>query len=332
MYQNEKPVIISGPCSVETEEQFYSTSLELIASKKIDFIRGGVWKPRTRPGSFEGLGETALKWMSEFRDKYHVPIAVEVATKDQVKLALKYDVDLLWIGARTTGNPFSVQELADELQNTTKPIFVKNPINPDLTLWIGAVERLQKAGIKNIGLIHRGFNIIGKNNYRNPPMWHLAVEMKQKFPDYKLICDPSHIGGKREYILDIAQNAMNLDFDGLMIESHCDPDNAWSDAAQQLKPSALIALLEELDIDTYEKIGGSTNILYDGLKKQVSIIDNELIYLIDRRIELIKQLKSDQGNIDLSQLSKGALMQKVNDKNITEDFLIELFNVLNRIA
>src|SRR4028118_1590724 len=240
----KRPLIISGPCSAETEEQMLETATRLANTGKIDVLRAGSWKPRTRPGSFEGIGTKGLPWLQRAKEATGLPVAVEVATGKQVEDALHFDVDVLWIGARTTVNPFSVQEVADALRGAKVPVLIKNPINPDLELWTGAVERVAKAGIKRIGLIHRCFSSYGNTDYRNAPMWHLAIEMRRRNPDMLLINDPSHICGRRDILAEVAQQAIDLDFDGLMIESHIDPDNAWSDAKQQITPEQLLGLLE----------------------------------------------------------------------------------------
>src|SRR4029079_3684075 len=236
---NKRPLIISGPCSAETEEQVVETATRLAATGKVDMLRAGIWKPRTRPGSFEGIGAKGLVWLQQAKKITGLPTTVEVATGKQVEDALHFDVDILWIGARTTVNPFSVQEVADALRGVDIPVLVKNPINPDLELWGGAVERIARAGVKQIGLIHRGFSNYGNTEYRNAPMWHLAIEMKRRNPGMPIINDPSHICGRRDILLEVAQRAIDLDFDGLMIESHIDPDNAWSDAKQQVTPELL---------------------------------------------------------------------------------------------
>src|ERR1700750_164561 len=241
---NKRPLIISGPCSAETEEQVLQTVQRLAATGKVDMIRAGIWKPRTRPGSFEGVGTKGLPWLQQAKKATGLPTAVEVATGKQVEDALHFDVDILWIGARTTVNPFSVQEVADALRGVNVPVLIKNPINPDLELWTGAVERVQKAGIKNIGLIHRGFSSYGNTEYRNGPVWHLAIETKRRHPGMLFINDPSHICGRRDILQDVAQTAIDLDFDGLIIESHIDPDRAWSDAKQQITPEKLSELLD----------------------------------------------------------------------------------------
>src|ERR687889_386344 len=242
----KRPLIISGPCSAETEQQVLQTAQRLAKTGKVDALRAGIWKPRTRPGSFEGIGTKGLVWLQQAKKITGLPTAVEVATAKHVEDALHFDVDILWIGARTTVNPFSVQEVADALRGVNKPVLIKNPINPDLELWIGAVERVAKAGIKEIGLIHRGFSSYGNTQYRNAPMWHLAIEMKRRYPDMLMINDPSHICGRRDILQDVAQQAIDLDFDGLMIESHIDPDNAWSDDKQQITPEQLAEMLNTI--------------------------------------------------------------------------------------
>src|SRR6201985_3412904 len=243
---NKRPLIISGPCSAETEQQTVETMTRLAKTGKVDMVRAGIWKPRTRPGSFEGIGTKGLAWLQKAREVTGIPVAVEVATAKQVEDALHFDVDVLWIGARTTVNPFSVQEVADALRGADVPVLIKNPINPDIELWTGAVERVAKAGIKQIGLIHRGFSSYGNTEYRNAPMWHLAIEMKRRYPDLLFINDPSHICGRRDILHEVAQKAIDLDYDGLMIESHMDPDHAWSDAKQQVTPEKLAEMLDEI--------------------------------------------------------------------------------------
>ena len=246
---NKRPLIIAGPCSAETEEQVTETAVRLQKTGKVDMMRAGIWKPRTRPGSFEGIGTKGLPWLQKAKQLTGIPVTVEVATAKQVQDALHFDVDVLWIGARTTVNPFSVQEVADALRGVDVPVLIKNPINPDLELWIGAVERVAKAGIKQIGLIHRGFSSYGNTQYRNAPMWHLAIEMKRRNPELMMINDPSHICGRRDILLDVAQKAIDLDYDGLIIESHIDPDKAWSDAKQQITPERLAEMLDNISLE-----------------------------------------------------------------------------------
>ena len=303
---NKRPLIISGPCSAETEAQVLETATRLAQTGKVDMLRAGIWKPRTRPGSFEGIGTKGLPWLQAAKKTTGLPTAVEVATGKQVEDALHFDVDVLWIGARTTVNPFSVQEVADALRGVNVPVLIKNPINPDLELWTGAVERVAKAGIKHIGLIHRGFSSYGNTEYRNAPMWHLAIEMKRRNPEMLMINDPSHICGRRDILLDVAQQAIDLDFDGLMIESHIDPDNAWSDAKQQITPEQLAVMLGEIiwrkeDINSEE-----LHSALEKLRQQINHLDDELIHLLGQRMKIaekIGQYKKDN-NITILQTKR----------------------------
>jgi chorismate mutase len=300
---DKRPLIISGPCSAETEEQVIETCTRLAKTGRIDMLRAGIWKPRTRPGSFEGVGTKGLPWLQNAKKITGLPIAVEVATAKQAVDALHFDVDVLWIGARTTVNPFSVQEVADALRGVDVPVLIKNPINADLELWIGAVERVAKAGIKNIGLIHRGFSSYGNTEYRNAPMWHLAIEMKRRNPDMLMINDPSHICGRRDILLDVAQQAVDLDFDGLMIESHIDPDNAWSDAKQQITPEQLANLLGEVTWRREDTNSEEFHSALEKLRQQINQLDDELLHLLGQRMkvaERIGQYKKDN-NITILQ-------------------------------
>jgi chorismate mutase len=286
----KRPLIISGPCSAETETQVLETCQQLAATGKVDMLRAGIWKPRTRPGSFEGIGLKGLPWLMQAKKITGLPITVEVATGKQVADALNFDVDVLWIGARTTVNPFSVQEVADALRGVDVPVLIKNPINPDLELWTGAVERVAKAGIKQIGLIHRGFSSYGNTEYRNAPMWHLAIEMKRRNPDMMMICDPSHISGRRDILLDVAQKSIDLDFDGLMLESHIDPDNAWSDAKQQITPEKLAELLNSIKW-RYETTTEKEFITaLEKLREQINHIDDELMQLLGQRMRIADRI------------------------------------------
>src|SRR5437763_2638403 len=272
---NKRPLIISGPCSAETEEQVIETAQRLAATGKVDMLRAGIWKPRTRPGSFEGVGTKGLPWLQQARKLTGLPTAVEVATGKQVEDALHFDVDVLWIGARTTVNPFSVQEVADALRGVKVPVLVKNPINPDLELWTGAVERVAKAGVKQMGLIHRGFSAYGNTEYRNAPMWHMAIEMKRRNPELLMINDPSHICGRRDILLEVAQKAIDLDYDGLMIESHIDPDKAWSDAKQQITPERLAELLGNIVWRKEDNSSAEYHAALEKLIQQITHIDDE---------------------------------------------------------
>ena len=259
--EKENYQLIAGPCSAESEEQVIQTALELKNLGKVKYYRAGIWKPRTRPGGFEGVGEIGLKWLQKAKAETGLLMATEVATAAHVKLALEYDIDVLWIGARTTVNPFAVQEIADVLQGTDKIMLLKNPVNPDLSLWIGGLERLYNSNIKKLGVIHGGFSTYEKTKYRNNPEWQIAIELQSKFPDLPLICDPSHITGRRDMIQEVSQQALDLNYDGLIIETHCNPDKAWSDAQQQITPTALKQLCVDLkvrkesdDADEYNQV------------------------------------------------------------------------------
>ena len=287
---NKRPLIISGPCSAETEAQVLETADRLKATGKVDMLRAGIWKPRTRPGSFEGIGTKGLPWLQQAKRNTGLPITVEVATGKQVEDALHFDVDVLWIGARTTVNPFSVQEVADALRGANVPVLIKNPINPDLELWTGAVERVAKAGVNNIGLIHRGFSSYGNTEYRNAPMWHMVIEMKRRNPDMILINDPSHICGRRDILADVAQKAIDLDFDGLMIESHIDPDNAWSDAKQQITPERLSEMLSNIIWRKEDVSSENFHVALDKLREQINQLDDELMLLLGQRMKVADQI------------------------------------------
>ena len=257
-----------------------------LAMKGCHNFRAGVWKPRTKPGGFEGNGEKALPWMKQVKDETHMLISTEVATPEHVELALKYDMDILWIGARTTANPFAMQALADALKGVDKPVFVKNPVNPDLELWIGAMERLNQAGVKRLGAIHRGFSSFEQKIYRNAPMWQIPIELHRRIPNLPIICDPSHIGGRRELIAPLCQQAMDLGFDGLIVESHCDPDQAWSDAKQQVTPDVLDYILSLLIIrDEHVQTEGIQQ-----MRKKIDEIDNQLVELLSKRMEICREI------------------------------------------
>ena len=282
---NERPFVIAGPCSAETEEQVMKTALELRMRGCHNF-RAGVWKPRTKPGGFEGNGEKALPWMQRVKKETGMMVATEVATPEHVELAMKYDIDILWIGARTSANPFAVQALADALKGVDVPVFVKNPVNPDIELWIGALERINQAGIKRLGAIHRGFSSYDKKIYRNLPMWQIPIELRRRYPDLPMICDPSHIGGRRELIAPLCQQAMDLGVDGLIVESHCDPDKAWSDAKQQVTPDVLDYILSLLVIrDESVTTEGITQ-----LRHQIDELDNQLMDLLAKRMRVCREI------------------------------------------
>jgi chorismate mutase len=287
---NKRPLIISGPCSAETEEQMINTASLLANTGKVDMLRAGIWKPRTRPGSFEGVGVKGLPWLAQAKKITGLPTTVEVATGKQVEDALSFDVDMLWLGARTTVNPFSVQEVADAMRGVNVPVLIKNPINPDLELWTGALERVAKAGIKKIGFIHRGFSSYGNTEYRNAPMWHLAIEMKRRYPDLMMINDPSHICGNRSLLQDVSQKAIDLDFDGLMIESHINPDEAWSDAKQQVTPDKLVELLNAIKWRHETTDEKAFVIALEKLREQINHLDDELMQLLGQRMKIADKI------------------------------------------
>ena len=332
----QKPLIISGPCSAETEEQLLATCTQLAETGQVDMLRAGIWKPRTKPGLFEGIGTKGLPWLKKARDLTGLPTTVEVATARHVADALTFDVDMLWIGARTTVNPFSVQEVADSLRGVDVPVFIKNPINPDIELWMGAVERIAKAGVKQIGLIHRGFASYGNTQYRNAPMWHLAIEMKRRLPELSIICDPSHICGNRHMLADVAQQALDLDFDGLMLESHIDPDNAWSDAKQQVTPERLAELLAGLHwrretTDQQEFLTALAK-----FREQINHIDDEILQLLGQRMQIAERIgeyKRDN-NITILQTNRWNEIidhgvQKGAKLGLTEDFILKYLDAIH---
>ncbi len=282
---NERPFVIAGPCSAETEEQVMETARQL-AMKGCHNFRAGVWKPRTKPGGFEGHGEPALVWLKQVKDETHMLVSTEVATPEHVELALKYDIDILWVGARTTANPFAMQALADALKGVDIPVFVKNPVNPDIELWTGALLRINNAGITRLGAIHRGFSSVDSKLYRNPPMWHLPIELKRRFPALPILTDPSHMGGRRDLIAPISQQAMDLGIDGLMIESHCNPDCAWSDAKQQVLPEVLDFILDRLVIRDSVEVTESIS----QLRKQIDDLDNHLMDVLTKRMRISREI------------------------------------------
>ncbi|MBO5467748.1 MAG: bifunctional 3-deoxy-7-phosphoheptulonate synthase/chorismate mutase type II [Prevotella sp.] len=282
---SDRPLVIAGPCSAETEEQVMCTAKQL-AEKGCHIFRAGVWKPRTKPGGFEGNGEAALPWLAQVKKETGMLISTEVATPEHVELALKYGVDVLWVGARTSANPFAMQALADSLKGVDVPVLVKNPVNPDLELWIGALERINQAGIKRLGAIHRGFSSYDKKIYRNLPMWQIPIELHRRLPELPIICDPSHIGGTRELIAPLCQQAMDLGFDGLIVESHCEPDKAWSDAKQQVTPDVLDYILSLLVVRNESVTTEGINVL----RKQIDELDNQLMDLLAKRMRVCREI------------------------------------------
>jgi chorismate mutase len=332
----KRPLIISGPCSAETEEQVVETATRLAATGKVDLLRAGIWKPRTRPGSFEGVGTKGLPWLQQAKKISKLPTAVEVATSRQVEDALHFDVDVLWIGARTTVNPFSVQEIADALRGVDIPVLIKNPINPDLELWTGAVERVAKAGIKQIGLVHRGFSAYGNTEYRNAPMWHLAIEMHRRYPDLLFINDPSHISGRRDILQEVAQEAINLDYDGLMIETHIDPDNAWSDAFQQITPEQLSVLLDGIVWRSEEISSPEAHAVLEKMRQQINQLDDELLQLLGQRMKIADKIGEykKENNITILQTKRwNEILERAERKGqkfgLTKEFIVRYLDAVH---
>ena len=282
---SKRPVVIAGPCSAETEEQVMETAMDL-AKNGVRIFRAGIWKPRTKPGGFEGVGSVGLIWLQEVKKETGMLVATEVANKQHVKEALNAGVDVLWIGARTSANPFAMQEIADSLVGADVPVLVKNPVNPDLELWIGAMQRIYNAGIRQIGAIHRGFSAYGKHLYRNMPQWHIPIELRRRMPELTLICDPSHIGGKRELVAPLSQQAMDMGFDGLIVESHCDPDSAWSDKSQQVTPEVLNFILNMLVVRDTTQTTESLTLL----RQQIDQIDNDLLEALSKRMRISREI------------------------------------------
>jgi len=329
------PVVIAGPCSAETEEQVLKTA-HALKDTDTNIFRAGIWKPRTRPGGFEGVGEKGLPWLQRVREETGFKITTEVGNADHVEKALKHDVDILWIGARTTVNPFVVQEIADALKGVDKPVLVKNPVNPDLALWLGGVERIKSAGISQLGVIHRGFSSYKSLNYRNKPKWHIAIELKKEFPDLPLILDPSHICGRRDTILDVSQTALDLNYDGFMIETHIDPDNAWSDAKQQVTPTHLKQIIEDLVI---RKKSSSEETFQQKLsiyRNDLDILDSDLIALLKNRMDISGQigtLKRTE-NVAILQSSRWeeiltSMIAEADKKGLNKEFITEIFKAIH---
>ncbi|WP_294818251.1 bifunctional 3-deoxy-7-phosphoheptulonate synthase/chorismate mutase type II [uncultured Flavobacterium sp.] len=331
-----RPLIIAGPCSAETEEQVLDIARQLKESET-SIYRAGIWKPRTRPGGFEGVGAIGLKWLQKARAETGLLMAVEVANATHVKLALEYDIDVLWIGARTTVNPFAVQEVADALAGTNKIVLVKNPVNPDLALWLGGVERLYNAGIRKLGVIHRGFSTYEKTKYRNIPEWQLAIELHGRFPDLPIICDPSHITGRRDMIQQVSQQALDLNYDGLMIETHNNPDKAWSDAAQQVTPERLREILDSLVVreridDTHEFNGHLREMRF-----RIDDLDTKIIELLGKRMRIadeIGSLKKDNNVAVLQNMRWKQVLEKMKEEgmaeNLGEEFILRLFRAVHQ--
>jgi len=330
------PLIISGPCSAETEEQVMTTARGLANTGKVDIMRAGIWKPRTRPGSFEGIGTKGLPWLQQAKKETGIPVAVEVATAKQVEDALHFDVDVLWVGARTTVNPFSVQEIADALRGVKVPVLIKNPLNPDLELWVGGMERIAKAGIEDLGLIHRGFSSYGNTDFRNAPMWHLAIEMKRRFPNVPMINDPSHICGRRDILQSVAQQAIDLDFDGLIIESHMDPDNAWSDAKQQITPEVLKQMLENIRWRKENVQNEDFLSALEKLRQQINQLDDELLQVLSTRMKVAQKIGEYKKNNNITILQTNRwneildrAIAKGNNLGLSDEFVTKYMDAVH---
>ena len=330
------PLVIAGPCSAETEDQVLKIAHDL-KDTDVSIYRAGIWKPRTRPGMFEGVGAIGLKWLDKVKKETGLLTATEVANASHVKLALEYDIDVLWIGARSTVSPFIVQEIADALKGTDKIVLVKNPVNPDLALWLGGIERLYSANIKKLGVIHRGFSTYEKSKYRNNPEWQLPIELQNRFPDIPLICDPSHIAGRRDILQDISQTALDLNFDGLMIETHIDPDNAWSDAAQQITPSVLVKMMNNLKIRTLTSEEADYKNQLNTLRTQIDVIDHGLLETLGKRMKVavsIGELKKKK-NVAVLQTKRwneilGNMILEGEKKGLSEEFVLRMFKAIHQ--
>ena len=334
--KSKKPLIIAGPCSAETSEQTMQTAEALAATGKVDIFRAGVWKPRTKPGGFEGAGIPALPWLVEVKKRTGMPVAIEVANAKHVESALAFGIDMFWIGARTTSNPFSVQEIAEALRGSDTPVLVKNPMNADIELWNGAIERLAKCDIKNLGLIHRGFSGYGSSKYRNTPMWHLALEIKKRLPELPIFCDPSHICGNRENLLEVSQRAADLNFNGVMVESHITPDAAWSDAKQQVTPADLVGLLNSI----IWRAEGSDSVAYqnslDELRGVIDRLDDEILRLLSMRMEVAEGIGfiKRENNVMILQPSRwnqivDRVLARSAELGLSEEFLKILMEAIH---
>lgn len=335
-YNLPHPLVIAGPCSAETEKQVLETAHQLKDSK-VSVYRAGIWKPRTRPGGFEGVGEIGLKWLQKAKAETGLQLAIEVATATHVKLAIEHDIDVLWIGARTTVNPFAVQEVADALKGTKKTILIKNPVNPDLSLWIGGMERLLNADVENIGVIHRGFSTYEKTKYRNNPEWQIAIDFQTKFPNVPLIIDPSHITGNRNMIYDVTQQALDMNYDGMIIETHIDPENAWSDAAQQVTPERLKEIIKALTIRKKDDDSNDFQQNLNRLRHRIDEFDQKLIELLGKRMTIADEIGALKKSKNVAVLQNNRwteIMEKMQNeglnKGLSHEFIEQLFKAIHQ--
>lgn len=332
----QHPLVIAGPCSAETEAQVLKIAHQL-KDTDTTVLRAGIWKPRTRPGNFEGVGALGLKWLQKAKEETGLLTTTEVANANHVDLALKHDIDILWVGARTTVSPFIVQELADALKGTDKTILIKNPVNPDLALWLGAVERFYEAGIKNLGVIHRGFSTYEKTRYRNNPEWQIPIDLQNRFPDLPLILDPSHIAGRRDIIFDLCQTALDLNYDGLMVETHFDPDNAWSDAKQQITPATLDKMTIDLRIRKEEGDAVEYRNKLATMRAKIDVIDHKLLEVMGNRMKISDQigmLKKDN-NVAILQTKRwneilGKMILQGEENDLSEEFILKLYKAIHQ--
>lgn len=332
----KRPFVIAGPCSAETPEQVLEAAKLLAATQKIDAFRAGVWKPRTRPNNFEGVGQVALPWLAEVKRQYNLPLSIEVATPEHVELALKYEIDYLWVGARTTANPFSVQALADALKGSDVPVFIKNPVNADLALWVGAIERFNNAGLTKLVAVHRGFSRSEKSPYRNPPMWQIPMELKRLYPELPILCDPSHITGNRDNVARVCQKALDLNMDGVMVETHPEPEKAWSDAAQQVTPAQLENILNNISLRQTKSNSSSFEQEMSLLRDNIDRIDLDLIELLKTRHEVVEKIAQVKYQNNVTPLQVNRLDEIIRKRQTWGEehglgvrFMKELFDIIH---
>ncbi len=330
------PLVIAGPCSAETEEQLLKIAHQL-KDTDTSVLRAGIWKPRTRPGNFEGVGALGLKWLQKAKEETGLLTTTEVANANHVDLALKHDVDILWIGARTTVSPFIVQEIADAVKGTDKIVLVKNPVNPDLALWLGAVERFYEAGITKLGVIHRGFSTYEKTRYRNNPEWQIPIDLQNAFPDLPLILDPSHIAGRRDIIFELCQTALDLNYDGLMVETHFDPDNAWSDANQQITPKALEKMTVDLKIRKVEGDEKEFNNQLNTMRTQIDLIDDQIMDMLGKRMKIVDSIGAlkKKNNVAILQVKRwnevlGRMILEGEQNKLSEEFVLKIYKAIHQ--
>ena len=330
----KRPIIIAGPCSAETEEQVVATAKDLSA-RGIRIYRAGIWKPRTRPNAFEGIGSIGLEWMKRAKEETGMLTTTEVATVKHLEECLKAGIDILWIGARTTANPFAVQDIADALKGVDITVMIKNPVNPDIELWIGALERINNAGIKKLIAIHRGFSVYDKSLFRNDPQWQVPIELRRRIPELKIINDPSHICGNRHMLYDVSQKAMDLNFDGLIIETHNTPDQAWSDAKQQITPEELSVLLKRL---VFREEGNNDSMLsLAELREQIDKLDDKLIQIFEKRMKVVEEIgkHKKENNITILQSQRwdDIVRNRINlgsRKGLSEEFILKVFQAIHQ--